>query len=178
MQRRAMRLKKIPVTGTARELSPGTTTGMPVGRDIAQPEPAPIATVGIGTAMTRGVDGTAAASCRRNRREGRRRGLQPGSLARLLTSGATGLTGETQKRLGLVGGLAPGHQRLRWHGARCSRLRWPQPREHQEHPHQDDQPKLVENEMGYHGIAPSHRWYKGHCTGFFDGWNYPQATGT
>jgi hypothetical protein len=30
--------------------------------------------------------------------------------------------------------------------------------EHQEHPHQGDQPELVENEMGYHGTAPSHRW--------------------
>jgi hypothetical protein len=112
---------------------------------------------GIGTEMTRGVDVTAA-SCRSNSREGGTRGLQPGSLARLLTSGATGLTGEPQKRLRLVGGLAQGHQRLRWHWASCSRLRWPQPIEHQEHPHQDDQPKLVENEMGYHGIAPSHRW--------------------
>src|SRR5207248_8128303 len=116
MQRRAMCLQKIPVTGAAIELSPGTATGMTVGCDIAQPEPAPIATVGIGTEMTRGIDVTAAASCRSKSREGRRRGLQPGSLARLLTSGATGLTGETQKRLGLVGGLAPGHQRLRWHG--------------------------------------------------------------
>src|SRR5262249_59559620 len=62
MQRRAMRLKKIPVTGAAIELSPGTATGMTVGRDIAQPEPAPIATVGIGADMTRGVDVTAAAS--------------------------------------------------------------------------------------------------------------------
>src|SRR5438132_1433021 len=86
--------------------------------------------------------------------------------------------GETRKRLGLFGILAPGHQRLGGHWASCSRLRWPQPIEHQEHPHQDDQPELVENKMGYHGTAPSHRWEKGHCTGFLDGWNYPQATGT
>ena len=85
---------------------------MTVGRDIAQPEPAPIATVGIGTEMTRGVDVTAAASCRSHGREWRRRGLQPGSLDRLLTSGATGLAGETRKRLGLFGVLAPGPQRL------------------------------------------------------------------
>src|SRR6185295_16831240 len=55
MHWRAMRLKKIPATFTARELSPGTTTGMPVGRDIAQSKPATIATVGIRTEMLRGV---------------------------------------------------------------------------------------------------------------------------
>src|SRR4029453_3527369 len=81
---RAMRLQKIPATFAAIELSPGAATGMTVGRDIAQPEPATIATVGIGTEMLRGVDVTAAASCRSNRRGWRRRGLQPGSLARLL----------------------------------------------------------------------------------------------
>src|SRR5262249_60383051 len=62
MQRRAMRLKKIPVTGAAVELSPGTAVGMPVGRDITQPGPAAIATGGIGTEMLRGGDVTAATS--------------------------------------------------------------------------------------------------------------------
>ena len=51
MKRRAMRLKKIPATGAAIELSPGTATRMTVGRDIAEPEPATIATVGIRTEM-------------------------------------------------------------------------------------------------------------------------------
>src|SRR2546427_6946508 len=123
MQRRAMRLKKLPATGAARELPPGAATGMTVGRAMAQPEPAPRATGGIGTEMLRGVDVTAAASCRRHRREWRRRGLQPWSLAHLLTSSATGFTGETQKGLGLFRGLAPGQQRLWGHGARCRRRR-------------------------------------------------------
>src|SRR5713101_4434869 len=178
MQRRAMRLKKIPVTCAAIELSPGTATWITFGRDIAQPEPATIATVGFRTEMIGGVDVPAAASCRSNRRGWRRRWLQPGSLDRLLTSSARGFTGETQKGLGLFGALALAHQRLGWHWASCSRLRWPQPIEYQEQRHQGDQPELVENEMGYHGTAPSHRWKKGHCTGFLDGWNYPQATGT
>src|SRR5689334_15502185 len=150
MQRRAMRLKKIPTTCAAIELSPGAATRVTVGRDIAQSEPATIATVGIGTEMIGGVDVTAAASCRRNRREWRRRGLQPGSFDRLLTSSARGFPGETRKGRGLFGALALAQQRLGWHGASCSRLRWPQPREYQEHPHQGDQPELVENEMGYH----------------------------
>jgi hypothetical protein len=65
--------------------------------------------------MLRGVDVTAAASCRSNRRGWRRRGLQLWRLDRLLTSSATGFTGETRKGLGLFGGLAPGPQRLGWH---------------------------------------------------------------
>src|SRR5262245_66423537 len=68
MQWCAMRLKKIPVTGAARELAPGTATRMTVGRDMAQPAPAPIATIGIGTEMMRGVDVTAATSGRSRRR--------------------------------------------------------------------------------------------------------------
>ena len=155
-----MRLKNIPVTCAAIELSPGTAIRMTVGRNIAQPEPAPIATVEIRTEMIGGVDVTAAASCRRHRRGWRRRWLPPGSLDRLLTSSARGFTGETRKGHGLCGALAPGHQRLGWHGARCSRLRWPQPREYQEQPHQGDQPELVENECeskdGVH--AASRQW--------------------
>src|SRR6516225_8936829 len=108
MQRGAVRLKKVPATFAAIELSPGAATGMPVGRDIVPPEPAPLATDGIGTEMMRGVDVTAAASGRRNRRGWRRRWVQPGSLAHLLTSSATGFTGETRKRLGLFRVLAPG----------------------------------------------------------------------
>src|SRR5499427_3714691 len=156
MQRRAMRLKKIPVTFAATELSPRAATGMTVGRDIAQPEPAPIATGGIGTEMLRGVDVTAAASCR-SHRWGWRRWWQPCSLDCLLTSSTTGFTGETLKGLRLFGALAPGQQRLGWYWASCSRLRWPQPIEHQEHPHQGDQPELVEHEMRDHGTAPSYK---------------------
>src|SRR5262249_30525515 len=54
VQRRAMRLKKIPATLAAIELSPGAATGMTVGCDMAQPQPATIVTVGIGTEMMRG----------------------------------------------------------------------------------------------------------------------------
>src|SRR5215468_9491348 len=68
MQRGAVRLKKIPATLAAIELSPGAATGRPVGRDIAPPEPAPITTGRIGTEMLRGVDVTAAASGRKHRR--------------------------------------------------------------------------------------------------------------
>jgi hypothetical protein len=68
---------------------------------------------------------------------------------------------EPQKGFGFCGASAGWHQRLGGRRASCRRLRWPQPREHQEHPHYGDQHELVENEVGYHGKAPSHRWWKG-----------------
>ncbi len=51
MQERAMGLEEVTLTTATIQLSPGATTGMPVGADIAQPEPAAIATVRIGTEM-------------------------------------------------------------------------------------------------------------------------------
>src|SRR5438128_2306029 len=64
MQRRAMGLLEGAATAGAMQLAPGATAGMPVGRDIAQAEPAAIPTVGIGTEMPGGVD-LAPASSRR-----------------------------------------------------------------------------------------------------------------
>src|SRR5215471_16877793 len=134
------------------------TARMPVRRDIAQPEPATIATVTIGTEMLGGVDVTAAASRRRNPRGWRRRGLQPGSLDRLLTRSARGLTGETRKGGGRRGACAWWRHGRGWYRSNCGGLRWPHPREHEKHPHQSDQHELVENEVGYHGKVPLHRW--------------------
>ncbi len=68
---------------------------------------------------------------------------------------------ETHKGFGLFGACAGWPQRLGCLRASCRKLRWPQPIEHQEHPHQGDQHELVENEVGYHDNAPSHRWWKG-----------------
>ena len=51
MKDRARGLEEVALTTAAIQLSPGATTGMPVGADSAQPEPAAIATVRIGTAM-------------------------------------------------------------------------------------------------------------------------------
>ena len=149
---------EITITARAMQLAPRSTAGMTVRRDIAQPEPATIATVTIGTEMIGGVDMTAAASCRRNRRGWRRRGLQPGSLERLLTSSARGLTGETRKGFGRRGAFAWWRHWCGWYQSSGCGLRWPHPREHEKHPHQSDQHELVDNEVGYHGTVPSHRW--------------------
>jgi len=51
MKDRAMGFEEVALTTAAIQLSPRATAGMTVGADIAQPEPAAIATVRIGTAM-------------------------------------------------------------------------------------------------------------------------------
>src|SRR6266481_5640533 len=56
MQWCAVGLLEIASTAAAMQLAPRATAGMPVGSDIAQPYPAAIATVGIGTEMVGGVD--------------------------------------------------------------------------------------------------------------------------
>jgi hypothetical protein len=49
MEDRAMMLGKVAVARGAVELSPGTATGIAVGPEIPQPEPAAIATACMGT---------------------------------------------------------------------------------------------------------------------------------
>src|SRR5213594_140256 len=56
-------LLEVAATAGAMQLAPRATAGMTVGTNIAQPEPAAIATGGIGTEMARGVH-LAAASTR------------------------------------------------------------------------------------------------------------------
>src|SRR5262249_8800370 len=52
---RAVGLKKSPLAWRAVELAPGTATGMAIGAQVAQPQPATIATAGMGTEVPRGV---------------------------------------------------------------------------------------------------------------------------
>src|SRR2546427_6781426 len=64
MQDRAMGFEKVAPTAAAIQLSPGATAGMPVGADIASPEPAARATGGLRTEMVCGVDVALAATGR------------------------------------------------------------------------------------------------------------------
>jgi len=63
MQERAERLEKIATTDTTQQLSPGTTTGMAIGPDIAPADPAPIGTIWVGAEMPGGVHLAAAPPC-------------------------------------------------------------------------------------------------------------------
>jgi hypothetical protein len=63
MPRGAGGLLAVAATARAMQLSPGAAVGRPVGRDLAQPEPAAIATGRSGPAMARGVHLAAASAC-------------------------------------------------------------------------------------------------------------------
>ena len=62
MQERAEGLEKIAATGDAQQLSPGTTTGMAIGPEIAPADPAPVGTVWVGAEMRGGIHLAAASS--------------------------------------------------------------------------------------------------------------------
>ena len=55
-------LQKVAVTDDAQQLAPGTATGMAVGTEVTQPEPAAIATVRVRAEVGRGVDLTTASA--------------------------------------------------------------------------------------------------------------------
>ena len=61
MKNRAVMLRKKAVAAKAVELPPGATTGMPIGPQVVQPEPAAIVTVEMQTKVPGGIDGTGAA---------------------------------------------------------------------------------------------------------------------
>src|SRR5438093_8578781 len=105
MQWRAVGLLEITATAGAMQLSPRATARMPVGPNITQPEPAAIATVGIGTEMARGMH-LAAAAARGDDvgwwGTGGLRARRGGVLTRI----ARGLVGEARKGLRDTAGLA------------------------------------------------------------------------
>jgi hypothetical protein len=52
MEQGAVGLQKVSITAGTVELAPGATSGMPVGAEVPQPQPAAIATGGIGTEVS------------------------------------------------------------------------------------------------------------------------------
>src|SRR3989442_3001543 len=98
MQRRAVGLLEIAATARAIGLAQRSTAGMTVGTHIAQPEPAAIATGGIGTEMARGVH-LAAASTRGDDGGWRGAGGLRARRGGVLTRVAMGLVGEARQRL-------------------------------------------------------------------------------
>src|SRR5216683_2987042 len=152
----AMGLQKIAIAAGAVHLPPGPTAGMAIGPDVAQAEPAAIATVGSRTALLGGVD-LAPASSRRDQQRWRGAGRLTARRDALFTGVAGGLTGRAAKGLGGARALAGWRDWLGWWRSHCSGLSWPQPVEPQEYPHQGDQHKLGEKQVWYHSNAPSSR---------------------
>jgi hypothetical protein len=68
VENRSLGFIKISLTRRTLKLAPGLTTGMTIGADIAQTEPAVIRTIRIGTEMASRIDGAFAASVEENDR--------------------------------------------------------------------------------------------------------------
>jgi hypothetical protein len=161
----AMGLQKGASAAGAGPLPPGPTTGMAIGPEVAHAAPAALATVGSQPDLL-GGGALPLASSRRDPQRWRGAGRLPARRATLCTGVAGGLAGRADTGLGGAGALAGWRAGLGWGRSHCSGLQRPPPVEPQEHPHQDAQPALGQNELGDHGPAPSQRGYKGHGTGF------------
>src|SRR5712691_4336631 len=148
-------LLEIATTARAIQLAPGSTAGMPIGTDIAQPHPAPIDTVRMGAEVRRRVH-LARAAARRHDAWWRSCGGLRARGGGVLTGVAVRLAGEARKGFRLAAVLAPWWRGLRWCRVSSSTVAWPHPMEHEAHPHKGDEHQLVEKEIGNHGKTPSY----------------------
>src|SRR5262245_31746298 len=174
----AMMLGEIAFARGTVELAPGAPIGMAVGTEIAQPEPAAIATASMGTKVPRGVHraGTPVG-----------RGYGVGSYGRgrfgmcrfLRTQGTRGLVRQARKRCGVGGALAARRDGLGW--LWLGRHVWAGPGEvqHDKQPQESQDHELIVKLMWNHGKKPPHNgMVGGHCTRFSGRDNYPQRRGT
>src|SRR5262245_43354929 len=104
MQRRVMGLQKVLLATQTLELAPATTAGITIGPKIAQPYPAIIRTVRLGTKLRRGVH-LARPSLGGRPPHGRNTQGWKARLWGLLTGGTAGFVGEARKWLRVSGAL-------------------------------------------------------------------------
>src|SRR5499426_528352 len=97
----ALGLQKVSIAVGAVQLTPRPTAGMAIGPEVAQAEPAAIATVGSRTELLGGVDLTPASS-RRDHQRWRGAGRLTARRDALFTGVAGGLTGRADKGLGVA----------------------------------------------------------------------------
>src|SRR5437870_5657898 len=141
MKDRAMMLRKVACALGAQELSPETATGMAVGTEVPQPQPAAIATARMGTEVLGGIY-RAGASVRWRYRVGAHSRGDLKMRDVMLTQGTVGFLGQAGKRFGVVGSFALGLAgcRCRWYWSLSARLG---NRQHDEEPHEGQQSELV-----------------------------------
>ena len=104
MQEGAVCFEKVAVAGGAVELTPRATVGMTVGAEVAQAQPAAIATATMGTEVHRGIDLTRTALGQDDRGGWQRRG-RLGMGRHVLTEDTMRLVREAGKQCGLSGAL-------------------------------------------------------------------------
>jgi hypothetical protein len=161
----AKRLQKIAATHDAEQLAPAPPIGMAVGAQVAPAHPAPVGTGRVGAELGGGVDLTVASS-RHDKPRGRSgRSLQVG-VGSLLTRVAVRLYREARKGLEFTLTLGPSGGGFRCQWVRSSGVAGPYPMKHEAQPHQDNQPQLVENEIGDHDIPLPQMVKERYCTRF------------
>src|SRR6266705_1737639 len=126
-------LQKVPVTGGAVPLAPGSAAGMPVGTEIAPAHPTPIGADRIRAEMPRGVHLARASPAGGDRRRGGR-WQSRWSLGRLLTGRTMRLPGETRKRRRVAGAFVRWRHGLGWPLIPCGAIAGPCRGEHDTKP--------------------------------------------
>src|SRR5262249_40397478 len=105
VEERAVSLQKVALTRGTVQLSPRTTTGMVVGTQVPQPQPAAIPIALMGAEVHGGVHRAGAAMARGPQLGWRRR--RRGRMGRVMrTPGARVPLGQSCKRFGCMGSLA------------------------------------------------------------------------
>src|SRR5262245_48079796 len=154
MKNRAMMLGKIAVARGAVKLTPGAATGMAIGPQVVQPQPAAIITSGVGTKVPGGVHrpGTAVRE-RHGIGPSRRRWRRLAGL--VFTQHTVRLVRQALECCGLGRTLALGLEGRAWHRRRVLASPGPAEMQHDEEPDESQQGKLVVKKMRNHGVAPS-----------------------
>jgi len=128
-------------------LTPGATTGMAVGTEIAKPEPAPIVTSAVRTKVPGGVDLTGP-PVRRGHGVGRYWRGRWGMCGLSLTQGTLRLVRQSLKGCGLGGAVAlrfEGLGLLRWRGWSRHRALGPGGVQDDDEPEECEEAELREN---------------------------------
>lgn len=177
MKNGAMGVGEIPVTGDALQLASGLATGMPMGTDVAAPEPAVIGAIVSRTEVRECVDGAAAAPG-----EDHNRGRWAGNFRTrseiVLTGLAERFVDISGEGLRLVEAFAPGWVRLK-RRLRCRPETIGPPDVHDEaDQHQRNQQELVKPQIRCHDDVPFHGGERKLLYRIDSYSNYPSRRGT
>src|SRR5262249_32012387 len=177
VQRGAMGLLEVAATAGAMQLAPGATVGVTVGTDIAQPHPAPIGTGGLRAELRRRVHLARAATCGDDAGwwGAGRLWTRPSGLR---TGLAVGRVDEARKGLRDPRALPGWWYALGWPRDACGVTPGPGSMQHAAQPEQTQEHELVEQEVGYHRVAPFHGGETGALYPFCRLLNYPHDRGT
>src|SRR5262245_37272922 len=153
MKNRPVMFGKIAFARGAVELSPGAATGMAVGTEVAQPEPAAIVTTSVGTEVPRGLHHPGA-SVRWGHRVRPLRRRWSRLIGFLFTQRTVRLVRQARKGFGLVGTSAFRLDGWGWGLGSSTGWARPEVRHHEAPPEQDQNDQLIVDVVRNHQRAP------------------------